>query len=333
MKVLDKPFTIKINKLLNSEFNVIQEAVNKLKYDSYRIYQSFSKNNLKSKVFRNCSESSLNKKVLVIAKSRGSISGFACVSDLVWDTGYFGVKMAEVEYLTAEGDRLQETSIKGALLSALMGIAREKKIQCLISKINIDDFSGIHSLENSGFRLMCEHLTYVVAIKHLKIPVFKEYCKIRESRNSDMRDLINLTKTYSPYPSRFDLDSQLPFERSKYFYVEWVKNACKGIFADRVLVAERNGKIVGFFSYQINKEVKICTGINSAHNGLLVVSPEGKGSALSLLKAAVLTKKRGLQVDLAELEAYNYNYPIIKLYQKLGFSLVRSEYIFHKHLS
>jgi len=319
--------------LKSQELNEISKVIFNYQYNDYRNYNIFRKDELAKIFFYRMHNLFAINSQIVIVKDNQSVVGLACLSDSPWETKYFGIKISKINYLMSIANKDKVIDIKRMLLSSVLNIAKKEGIKCIMLKIDTQDFSSVYSLEDAGFKLMATHLTYIVNFKNLKVPEFKGYCRIRRLKKKDISSLLRLTKLYAPRPSRFELDPYLPPKKSNQFYIQWVKNACDGSFADNFLVAERDGKIVGFFSYKVNNELKESFGINSIHKGLLIVSPQGKGSALSLLKEATLQKIHGLPIDLAELEVYSYNYPIIRLYQKLGMVLVQSKYVFHTHLN
>ena len=321
---------VKITYLKKKELNKIKSLLAQYEFNDYRNYRLIKRELLDRYIFRHISDLLQKDAKIIIAKNNSTILGLVSLIDLPWETKYFGIKMAEMKYLIAKGSYEKKVKIKKALISFTLNACRQNGIRHLASKIDIEDFSSIHSLENCGFNLMGSHLTHFLNLKLLKIPKFKELCQIRLFKKNDFKYLVELTRMHGPQLSRFNVDSNLPRQKSKKIYVKWVINSYKGKFADEVLVAERNGKVVGFATYKLNKELKEFLGINCLHHSLLIVSPEGRGSSLSLLKALFERGKFSLDVDFVELDVYNYNYPAIRILQKIGMSLVRAKYIFHK---
>ena len=263
-------------------------------------------------------------------RGNSRLAGLLSLTRLSWDSKYFGIGMAEIRALSCSGLDVVATEQKNILLTLAADFCRQKNIKHISVKIDPDDFSGISSLENNGFRLMGSRLTYVLNFKRVSLPEFTDLCRIREFKKSDVPGLLELARRYAPRDSRFSLDHHLPSERSKNFYVEWIKNACRGKFADGVLVAERNKKVVGFATYKFNSGLKRLAGIRCIHRGLLVVSPEGRGASFSLFRELRRHAMSSFGAESGEWVLNNFNYPMIRILRRIGASFVNMEYVFHK---
>ena len=263
-------------------------------------------------------------------RSSSRLVGLLSLTRLSWDSKYFGIGMAEIRALSCSGIDVVATEQKSILLTLATDFCRQKNIKHISVKIDPGDFSGISSLENNGFRLMGSRLTYVLNFKRVDLPEFTDLCRIREFKKSDVLSLVELARRYAPRDSRFSLDKYLSSERSKNFYVEWIKNACRGKFADGVLVAERNKKVVGFATYRFNAELKKLAGIRCIHRGLLVVSPEGRGASFSLFRELRHHAMSRFGAESGEWVLNNFNYPMVRILQQIGASFVNMEHVFHK---
>jgi RimJ/RimL family protein N-acetyltransferase len=300
------------------------------KFNDYNNYNIARKDLLDNYIFRRISEWLIKKKEITVAWDRMSAVGLIALDELPWDSEYFGLKMLGVEYLIASGSYARQKEIKMGLVSSAVNRAIEAGSGCIVVKVDTEDFSAIHALESLGFKLMGTHLTFIMDLKRFKIPKLKELYKIRSSKKSDIGQLMRIARVYGPKVSHFSLDQNLSYRKSKDIYAQWVKNSCNGIFCDNVIVAQGDSGIVGFEAYGVNRSLKKTLGINCLHNGLIVVAKQARGAAVLLLKdAAERRAKLKQNIDFIEMDVYNYNYPMIKLCQRIGMSLARTKYIFH----
>ena len=121
--------------------------------------------------------------------------------------------------------------------------------------------------------------------------------------------------------SRFHLDPLIDNDIASKIKQNWVKNYFFGKRGDEMVLALLNNEPVGFLQLIIkNKELFIdLIGVDKI--------AQGRGVASSMIQFASKNIKRscikvGTQIG---------NLPSIKLYQKLGFVLTGSYYVFHYH--
>ncbi|HQP92228.1 MAG TPA: hypothetical protein PLU24_06085, partial [Candidatus Omnitrophota bacterium] len=184
------------------------------------------------------------------------------LTDLPWDSEYFGLKMAKIEEI-----RVSEKMKSNGLLPFVFEFAKDRGIRHISAKIDSDNFPAIHSLEEAGFVFMGCYLVYSADLRKINVPEFKGFCKVRTLREKDIPAVMRIAKEFGPSASRFSLDRNLPFSRSSRFYLEWTRNACERKFADEVLIAERNQKVIGFASYKLNEELEKNSGMRCMHSG------------------------------------------------------------------
>ena len=311
------------------ELKGARQFLSHYEFNDYRNYPLFTKTMLDDYLFTQVSDLLLKDKhsYIAVAKNKKKIVGLVSLVKLPWETRYFGFKMAEIRHLIANGSYDEKIRINDALLWFISQICKKEKVMHLSCKVDAEDFSGIHCLERTGFRLMGSAVTYV--FEKGRIPKFKERCTVRMFKKKDMKAAINLLKT-TAIKGRFQIDPYIPKQKANEFYVEWIRNCSRRLWADEVLVAERGKEIVGFLAYQLNKELEKATGIRCFRANFAVVSPRGVGSFIALLKVATVRGRDVLRADLAEFETQVYNYSIIRVFQRLKIGIGRCRYSFHK---
>jgi RimJ/RimL family protein N-acetyltransferase len=323
---------MKLGYLKKQELEKIDSLLaNCCEFSSYRNYRVFSKDQIMKYFFANISNSLDRGDYIVVAKKKDKIIGLASLHKLIWDTHHFGLEMAKIGYLIAEGLYQDSIIIKNELLSSLLQICKKKGIRHLSCKIDTSDFSTIRCLEAKGFMLMDALATYVFVYNRHSIPKLKDLYRVRRFKKNDLNSLLTLVKE-NFWINRFHIDPYIPKNKALQLHIEWIKNCCNGKLADKVLVAERSGNVIGFFTYKLDEILRDSTGIKCWGRGIAAISPQAKGAYVSLLKAAVQRGKLRAKVDLGEFETQIWNYPVIKIYKRFGMDYVSSKYSYHKWL-
>lgn len=174
-------------------------------------------------------------------------------------------------------------------------------------------------LEEIGFYLVD---TNVVLDK----PVAKDFlqdtdCIVRSALPGDRTLVVDLARRNFVY-SRFHLDPNISTNYANTIKAEWVGNFFAGQRGDSMVVAVVDGAIAGFLQLihgQNDDLIVDLIATDQAHRG--------KGLATAMIHYAEnhTNKSRilvGTQVA---------NLPSVRLYQKLGFLMRSSQYIFHYH--
>ncbi|MBL7198295.1 MAG: hypothetical protein ISS47_09375 [Candidatus Omnitrophica bacterium] len=270
-------------------------------------------------------------KWLIGIKNDGNLSGLVSLDFLPWDTMHFGMRTGRIGHLIIDKNKgyKERLEIGNYLFTYLFFLCKEEKIKYLSFRIDINDTLLIHALETNGFKLMDSIVTYAAYLhnKHRRrILELKDLCKVRVARESDMGGLIEISaKSFSN--DRFHLDPRIPNKKADGVFVEWIKGACEGKNADKVLVAERKKRIVGFVTYLIDRELEARTGFRIAGRGLSAVLPGVKGIYPSLVKAAMQDLSKN--ADIAEFDTQLNNYEVLKIWHRFGLGFVKARHTFH----
>jgi hypothetical protein len=313
------------------ELDRIEHLLVGYKFNRYINYWVLNKKELHAYIFKEIADFLKEGGCIITVTHRNRIIGFAVMGDLPWDTAYFGAKMARIHYLISEGEYSQQVKVKDKLLDSAAGVCKEKEICHISCKVNPADFSSIHCLENAKFRLMGTSVTFLFSRK-VKIPGLKNLYRIREFKADDQKDLVDIVKS-NFWINRFYCDPHIPRRKAIQFYAEWVNNCFNKSLADEILVAERNGKVVGFFTYKLDKRLSAFAGINFFGRGIAAVLPGAKGAYVNLLEAAIEKARSNFGNDCCgELDTQIWNYQAIKVFQRFRMDFVNSAFSFHNWL-
>ncbi|MBA7709263.1 hypothetical protein ES703_118176 [subsurface metagenome] len=320
---------LKLGFLQKEDVKDIKPLIAKYDFNDYRHYGVFKRDLLNRYLFNQISDLLLKDKGswIVVAKEGKEIVGLVSLVRLNWGKEVFDIEMAEIRHLITPKTCKDKREIINACLSFIFQICRNEGIEHLSHRVDTSHFLTIHCLETNGFKIMDTLLTYLFNKRRHRVPQIRDLCQVRPFEEQDLESLINMVRGAFPM-SRFSLDPNIPNEKVDEFYIKWVKDCCKGLLADKVLVAERRGRAVGFLAYRVNWELARLSGFKICGKGLLAVSVQGRGTLPTLMKVSI---QDGIPLyDFSEYDTQITNYKMIKVCQRFGFDFIRSKYTFHK---
>lgn len=270
--------------------------------------------------------------LVFVAEEAEEIIGLIGSEKLEWDSTHFGINAAKINYLLASGDFFKSLSTKRKLISHLLKECYYRLTLHLSARVNKEDLSSIHALENKSFRLMDVLVTYSFDLKNKKgletVPIHP----IRSFKQSDLPKLIEISmECFREMPiatDRFHADRVFPKEKSDELYTKWLINFSQDS-SNELLVAEMNGNPVGFNLCAVNKMIAdkiglrlgsiVLTGVRSSERNKLV--------GVSLLNASISWFRD--KVDIIESGGQVSNYPIQRAWSKAGFKITKSQCTLH----
>lgn len=232
------------------------------------------------------------------------------------DTERFGFKVAKLNCF----DEAIET-----IISKL----KENGVKLLLSRIKGNDIELLNKLEDYGFRVKDNQVTYRFDIENLSQDLISRYsnCKVREVEEKDIPSILKFTEqSFNGYGHYF-ADKRLDRAKCMEIYKDWIVRSCvdKKV-ADKVFVAEVDNEPAGYLSFKIYKEL----GSVYAAGGLGTVDKRFRN--LSLFQAiTVHGLKWGAEIglDWEEHNVLTSNYPVNRAFSKLGFKIVSSYITLH----
>lgn len=248
------------------------------------------------------------------------------VEPLAWDSAHFGLAMGRLGRLVVDPARAETAP---ALVDALLARSCDLGIEHLAARADAAELGLVQALEDRGFRLMDCLLTYAFDYHRDPRPAVRRLHAFREFRPEDTAALVDIAeRMFDDYAGRFTRDPWLPREAARRFYVEWVRNACAGAMADRIVVSERHGRAVGFLAWKVLARVLKAAGVRIVGHGISAALPEGSGSYPALI--AVSLEWTAGEYDVAEFDTPLDNPVPQRVFQKFGFRPVRSKYTLHR---
>ena len=275
------------------------------------------------------------KSQLLFEKEKDSLVGAASFEPLPFDTDLYGIPMAKVGFLEAEGNYDLAKKRFDALLQQMDQICHKNGIQHLSARALPEQTALIHALEENGFYMVAGLSTIALHLKKFQWPEEKNSVKVRNFTDNDLEPLSEISRVSFGNPQdwldKAHADPNLSKEKSDELYVRWFRNCCNGTQANQVLVAEVDGKPVGYITLKLeNGGLKNC-GVRLGNVPLNAVDPNyrQKGIYSSLVLAGL--KWFAPHVDWVTIKTQVTTLAVQKTWQRLGAHVARVEYAFHKY--
>ena len=269
---------------------------------------------------------------VLVAHEYSEVVGLISLNRSEWDSQHFNVEMSKICQLLASGDYLRSIHIKQRLVSSLVARCSKELLLHVSARVNKEELSSIHALENKNFRLMDVLITSSLDLrKHPRIPAQNQY-SVRKSRPDEVPRLEKMAfECFAENvlaTDRFHADPTLSKRRSSELYAKWLVNSSEGA-SNEVLVAEMDGKPVGFNICNINIPLSEAIGLRVGTMVLTAVdsSARNRGVATSLLNSSL--EWFADKVDVVETGGQVSNYAIQRAWCDVGLKIVRSHCTFH----
>ena len=256
--------------------------------------------------------------------------GLGCWRFLPWDSQVLGCPSGSVGGLWTEGDYAEQCYRLETVLKACVADAEARGIRFLSVRLPEGALAALHVVEAVGFRIIESFLTFSRKTGSA-IPFVRSETRdgrsdfhIRLAQPDEMEAVASIA--YRAFQSfRLRVDPQLPESRARHSRREWVRNGFKGR-AEAIYVAENENRLVGFVLLRSKTDTE-----KTAEIELIAVEPgfHGKGIGKALVARAI----RHYQGKTSEIHVGTQakNLQAVGLYARMGFSVARSEFSFHRH--
>ena len=196
------------------------------------------------------------------------------------------------------------------------------------AKIDVACTETLRELQTVGFNVVDTNVVFSLNDGAKESPALNtEQLVISEATNDDHADVLQIAGSCFRQ-SRFHLDPSVPNNLANKIKREWIKNCLAANRGDRVFVSRERGQVTGFLASGLTRDSNQTTaiidliGVGSAF--------QGRGIGMALCKAFI--KNYSAKVDQLLVGTQIANLPSMRLYQKLGFNIIRSSYVLHKHV-
>ena len=263
--------------------------------------------------------------------SRGNrLLALVCWRILPWDSQVLNYPSGSAGGLWTDGDYTERYHRLETVLKACIVDTEAHGVRFLSIRLPEGALASLHAVEAVGFRIIESFLTFSRKTTS-EIPLVRSETRdggsdfhIRLAQPEDMEMVASVA--YRAFQSfRLRIDPQITESRARHSRREWVRNGFKGR-AEAIYVAESEKCIVGFVLLRSKGDTEKVGEIE-----LIGVEPgfHGKGIGKALVACAI----RHYQGKTSEIQVGTQakNLQAVGLYNRMGFSLVRSELSFHRH--
>jgi GNAT superfamily N-acetyltransferase len=230
------------------------------------------------------------------------------------DEERFGVRTAKVSSVTLNQ------------LPGVIDFCRANQVKFLIARCAAYELRTVQAMEKEGFSLMDTLVYFSRRLANANIPPISDSITIRPVRQDEARQVSTLTaKVFRGYNGHYHADPRLDLDKCDAVYESWAYRSCVSReVAHEVLVAEREGEIVGFATLRKH----------SAEAGevpLYGVDPsiQGHGIGRGLIIGALRwCESQGIAKMFISTQITNLSSQ--KVWVRLGFEPTQAHYTFHK---
>lgn len=152
-------------------------------------------------------------------------------------------------------------------------------------------------------------------------------CRIGESQAKQHEEVLEIARSSFRY-SRFHLDPLIPLEIANQIKHDWILNYLLKKRGEHLWVATVDGRAAGFLA--------VIAGNDAAKRyhaiDLIGVAPAYQGQGIGQALMAFFIDFYLAPSDFLQVGTQIANLPSIRLYQKCGFSLIKSAYVMHFHV-
>jgi len=322
---------------------LLQEVMEKLeainfKYYDYSEYRSIPRPLLRDYYFAKLLqsfESDLSE--IIISGNNGRIDGLAILEREPFDTEIFGYPnyKCNIMLLLDENINSKRNTIKHLILEVDEYIKKnDQKAYLLVSlnNNNPDSIIIMNELISYGYYYLHTLITFGFMRSEFDSLHFSNDPEIviRPAEIKDVEHIVSLAMN-SFYYSRFHLDPSLDKNKANKLLGTSAYNSVVNHFVDIVLVAELNGKLVGYYSGKKKLLKELSMQLGEAVISAVDTNMRGHGIFKELNRELIAWFRQN--TDFAEMGTYLGNTPVLRTWTKNGLSIVRGTHQLSKNYS
>ena len=209
-------------------------------------------------------------------------------------------------------------------LNLILDKTYKKKGSFLYTKVDCSDVSTLRVFENSGFKIIEENITLEKKGEEFNVKEtfgYRQQYEIRWAQDEDRNFVEDIAQKNFSH-DRFHQDPKIDNSFADEIKRQWAGNFFSGKRGDAMVVATTNNRPVAF---------------------LLLLLPK-KHSVIDLIAVSKKHRKKGLGLQMINYALQNFsgnnrwivgtqstNIASIRLYERLGFQTMGSQYVLHMH--
>ncbi len=211
-------------------------------------------------------------------------------------------------------------------LPALLDFCRTQEVKFLIARCPASELAAAQAMETHGFILTDTLVYYARNLVKSPIPTDTGEVPVRPIRPGEEEQVKSIAaESFQGYFGHYHADPRLDRAKCDETYTSWAVRSCVSHdVADEVLVADDNGKLLGFATLRLNTA-------EEGEGVLFGVAPaaQGRGIYRSFMVRSMqwfLAQGRTRQVVSTQIT----NVAVQKVWTRVGFELSHAYYTFHK---
>lgn len=309
--------------------DAVRRLVEAFPFKAYRQYRTYSRREQAEILAAEIGSALAARGECSMAVGDGDLRAAAVARPLPWDSEYFGVPMGRIDVVLASPECA--AAERHAVVAATCAAARAGGLRHLTARVDVGDLETLAVLEDHGFRTMDALGTYILRRGKDVAREVRSVGPLRPATPSDADAILAITReAYQGYRGRFHLDPHLPRERADRFYEAWASQCLSGAMADVVMVSEDSaGRVIGYLAHR-RREPASSIGTPIYGGGLGACRRDAPGAYASLIRDSALWAHD--QGAVAECQTQLANFPVIRVYESVGFHYARAEYTLHAWL-
>lgn len=243
---------------------------------------------------------------------------------LSWDSDYFGAPTYRVEWIAAPDGLPEEARLIALIRAFIAQLETQHSSYYVFSEAPSEDIQVLRALTGAGIRLIETRLTYY----HPNIAqfAFKKRFAVRLATVADREPLKQAARAARNVFDRFHADPFFPTPVADEFLATYISNSLEG-YADIVLVPDVSERPAGgFLTANYCPDWSDFLHLKLARMVLSAVTPEFSGWYTRLIaEMSYLFQDQG--VECAFMTTQSTNRAVVRVWEKLGYSLGRSTHV------
>jgi ribosomal protein S18 acetylase RimI-like enzyme len=243
--------------------------------------------------------------------------------NIIFDQWLAQILQRDVYKFVIDDELIEKTGDQAAREYRLLRELQSRPV-FMYAKVSAIAPSAVKFLETLGFNLVDTNVVFEKPIASQQR--FAGHCAVRFALPEDKNQVVALAEKSFVY-SRFHLDKSIPEVIANTIKATWVGNFFAGKRGDQMVVA-----LMGEAS------------VNEVIVGFLQLLQRNNDLTIDLIAVAENQRRKGVAGDMIAYAESQYqdcsrilvgtqvaNIPSVRLYEKLGFRLCASNYVFHYH--
>lgn len=235
------------------------------------------------------------------------------------DTNRFGFKIAKIDRFDISPKEVLE-------------FLKNNNIKLVLTKVSAENIELINNLERLNFVIKDIQVTFKYDFAD-ELPILNfsdSNILVRDIKFSDIGELEKIAAEAFLNYGHYAADKRLDVRKCNEIYSDWIRRSYEdSVVADKIIIAEYDGEIAGFLSFKIFKN----NGYKYAAGGLGAVSLKFRNKNIfRKLVFEGLMWGRDNNFDWEEHNVLITNYPVVKSFTKLGFTVYKTFTTMHNWL-